>query len=31
MISKMIIDADICIKLGGSNKYKYLYDILPLL
>ena len=31
MISKMIIDADICIKLGGSKKYKYLYDILPLL
>ena len=30
MIDKMIIDADLCIKLGGSNKYKYLYDILPL-
>ena len=30
MISKMIIDADICIKLGGSDKYRYLYDILPL-
>lgn len=26
----MIIDADICIKLGGSDKYRYLYDILPL-
>lgn len=30
MLDKMIIDADICIKLGGSNKYRYLYDILPL-
>ena len=30
MIDKMIIDADLCIKLSGSNKYKYLYDILPL-
>ena len=26
----MIIDADLCIKLGGSNKYRFLYDILPL-
>ena len=31
MINKMIIDADLCIKLGGSNKYKYLYDIIPLI
>ena len=30
MIEKMIVDADICIKLGGSSKYRYLYDILPL-
>ena len=30
MINKMIIDADLCIKLGGSNKYRYLHDILPL-
>lgn len=30
MIPKMIIDADLCIKLGGSDKYRYLYDILPL-
>lgn len=30
MFDKMIIDADLCIKLGGSNKYRYLYDILPL-
>ena len=27
----MIVDADLCIKLGGSEKYSYLYDILPLL
>lgn len=31
MIDKMIIDADLCIKLGGSNKYRYLYDILPMI
>ena len=30
MIEKMIVDADLCIKLGGSNKYRYLHDILPL-
>ena len=30
MIEKMIIDADLCIKLGRSEKYHYLYDILPL-
>ena len=30
MIEKMIVDADLCIKLGGSNKYRYLYNILPL-
>lgn len=30
MIDKMIVDADLCIKLGGSNKYRYLHDILPL-
>ncbi len=30
MIDKMIVDADLCIKMGGSNKYRYLYDILPL-
>lgn len=27
MIEKMIVDADLCIKLGGSSKYKYLYVI----
>lgn len=30
MVDKIIIDADLCIKLGGSNKYRYLYDILPM-
>ena len=31
MLDKMIVDADICIKLGSSEKYKFLYDILPLI
>ena len=31
MIDKMMVDADLCIKLGGSNKYRYLYDVLPLI
>lgn len=31
MLEKIIVDADLCIKLGGSSKYKYLYDILPLI
>lgn len=26
----MIVDADLCIKLGGSAKYRYLHDILPM-
>lgn len=30
MVEKIIIDADLCIKLGGSSKYQYLYDVLPL-
>lgn len=30
MIKEMIVDADLCIKLGGSDKYRYLYDVLPL-
>ena len=25
----MIVDADLCIKLGGSSRYRFLYDILP--
>lgn len=31
MVDKMIIDADLCIKLGGSEKYHFLYDVLPLI
>lgn len=31
MIDKMIIDADLCIKLGGSEKHRFLYDVLPLI
>ncbi|MBO4651692.1 MAG: hypothetical protein J5649_00005 [Lachnospiraceae bacterium] len=31
MIDKMIIDADLCIKLGGSDRHRFLYDILPLM
>lgn len=31
MINKIIVDADLCIKLGGSNKYRYLYDVLPMI
>ena len=30
MMDKIIIDADLCIKMGGSNKYRYLYEVLPL-
>ena len=30
MVDIIIVDADLCIKLGGSNKYRYLYDVLPL-
>lgn len=31
MVDKMIVDADLCIKLGGSPKHHFLYDILPLI
>lgn len=31
MIDKMIVDADLCIKLGSSSEYRFLYDILPLI
>lgn len=31
MLDKIIIDADLCIKLGGSAKHRFLYDILPLI
>ncbi len=30
MIDQIIIDADLCIKLGSHKKYHFLYDILPL-
>lgn len=30
MVDKMIIDADLCIKLGGSQKHQFLYAVLPL-
>lgn len=30
MHEKMMIDADICIKLGQSEKYQFLKDVLPL-
>ncbi len=28
---QIIVDADLCIKIGGSEKFPFLYDILPLL
>ena len=31
MLEQMIIDADLCIKLGGSEKYPFLLKILPLI
>ena len=31
MIEKVIVDADICIKLSQSKKYEYLYEVLPLI
>ncbi len=30
MLKEIIIDTDICIKLGGKEKYRFLFDILPL-
>lgn len=30
MYEKIIVDADLCIKLGGSEKYKFLIEVLPL-
>lgn len=30
MVDKIVVDADLGIKLGGSNKYRYLYDVLPM-
>lgn len=31
MIEKMIIDADLCIKIGASDKYMFLYELLPVI
>lgn len=31
MYKQIIVDADLCIKLGGSEKYPFLYNILPLI
>lgn len=31
MLEQMIIDADLCIKLGSSEKYLFLLEILPLI
>ena len=31
MLAQMMIDADICIKLGGSEKYPFLEQVVPLL
>ena len=31
MIDSIIVDADLCIKLGSSEKYEFLYDILPMI
>lgn len=31
MLSKVILDADICLKLGGSEKYLFLQEVIPLI
>ena len=31
MLDEMIIDADLCIKLGGSEKYRFLWEVLPMI
>ena len=31
MLDKIIIDADFCLKLGGSEKYRFLFEVLPLI
>ncbi|MCR5457267.1 MAG: hypothetical protein K6F14_04240 [Clostridiales bacterium] len=31
MIDSMILDADMCIKLGGSEEYRFLYELIPLI
>ena len=29
MVEKIILDADICLKIGGSGKYRLLYELVP--
>lgn len=31
MLDKIIVDADFCLKLGGSEKYHFLFEVLPLI
>ncbi len=31
MLEKIIVDADFCVKLGGSDKYDFLFKVLPLI
>lgn len=31
MLDRMIVDADFCVKLGGSEKYPFLAEVLPLI
>ena len=31
MLDKIIVDADFCVKLGGSEKYDFLFRVLPLI
>ena len=31
MLKQMIVDADLCIKLGSSSKYSFLFELLPLI
>lgn len=31
MLDRMIVDADFCVKLGGSDKYPFLAEVLPLI
>lgn len=31
MLDKIIIDADFCLKLGGSEKYRFLFEVLTLI
>ena len=31
MYEKIIVDADLCLKLGNSEKYEFLYELLPII